>query len=243
MANRNVFKILSSFGPGGCVVTFVEKICHNVFYDAYEQGDPSQAPSQEFQEKAKQTRQQFVEELFEGRGRFERQLQSLSEATQEATYKELAEIILKYKVRVVKAEQSRLARERLFYKSTSVQYKRLVEAARRVDFDTTDNLIKMANHIVKMAELEKLTAEFGAASGSSVGLDMEGQHIESRISQARAGELLAEWKKILFDFEKEGNDLSTLFGGSTAGDSLLNDGSSFELENLKDKLFIATGED
>jgi hypothetical protein len=81
MANRNVFKILSSVGPGGCIVTFVEKICHNVFYDAYEQGDPAQAPSQEFQEKAKQTRSDFVGELFEQRGRFERQLQSLSQAT------------------------------------------------------------------------------------------------------------------------------------------------------------------
>jgi hypothetical protein len=72
---------------------------------------------------------------------------------------------------------------------------------------------------------------------------MENQNIEERISQARAGELLVEWKRILFDFEKAGNDIGALFGGDTAGDGLLNDGSSTELENLKDKLFIATGED
>lgn len=48
MANRNVFKFLSSFGPGGCIATFVEKICHNLYFDAYEQGDPQNAPSQEF---------------------------------------------------------------------------------------------------------------------------------------------------------------------------------------------------
>jgi len=45
MANRNVFRILSSVGPGGCFIVFCEKIWHNIYFDAYEQGDPAQVPS------------------------------------------------------------------------------------------------------------------------------------------------------------------------------------------------------
>jgi hypothetical protein len=35
-SNRTVFKIAGSFGPGGAVVTLIEKICRNLFWDAYE---------------------------------------------------------------------------------------------------------------------------------------------------------------------------------------------------------------
>jgi len=48
MANRNVFKIFSSIGPGGAIMNFCEKICMHVFNEAYEQGDPREKPSQEF---------------------------------------------------------------------------------------------------------------------------------------------------------------------------------------------------
>ena len=53
MANRNVFKIFSSVGPGGCIVTFCEKICRVLYDEAYNQGDPAQAPSKAFEDKAK----------------------------------------------------------------------------------------------------------------------------------------------------------------------------------------------
>ena len=56
MANRNVFKFLSSFGPGGCIATFAEKICHATYFEAYEQGDPQQGPSLKYQEQAKAQR-------------------------------------------------------------------------------------------------------------------------------------------------------------------------------------------
>ena len=82
MANRNVFKILGSVGPGGTIVNFCEKICHNLFFDAYEQGDPRDAPSEEFQEKAQKQREAYVNELFEKRGTFERELGSLNEEHQ-----------------------------------------------------------------------------------------------------------------------------------------------------------------
>ena len=78
MANRNVFKILGSVGPGGCIATFCEKICRSVFYDAYEQGDPTQKPSEEFQKKAKEQRQTYVDDLFNKRGDLERRMLSFS---------------------------------------------------------------------------------------------------------------------------------------------------------------------
>ena len=60
----------------------------------------------------------------------------------------------------------------------------------------------------------------------------------------RARELLIEWKKILYEYEKSGKDINALFqGGSGAQEGLINQGTSNELETLKDKLFISTGED
>lgn len=187
MANRNVFKFLASLGPGGCIATFVEKICHNMYFQAYEQGDPAEAPSQEFQEKAKQQRQNYVDELFEQRGRFEREMLSLSETTKDSAYKELSKIINKHKILIARSEMSRLARERLFFKPNSIQYKNLVESSRRVDADTTDNLIKMALHIVKQADAQRLQTEYAAVSGTTLAqLDLEEAKIESRVTQNRA---------------------------------------------------------
>ena len=99
----------------------------------------------------------------------------------------------------------------------------------------------MACHIVKQAKLDQLTSVFGSISGPTW-LDIEDQSIETRISQAKAKELLVEWKKILIEYENSGKSLTSLFGGSSMTDGLMGNVSS-ELEGLKDKLFIATGED
>lgn len=131
-------------------------------------------------------------------------MSALDETTKEEAYKRLAQHVLEYKVKVVKAEQSRLARERLFYKPNSNQYKRLVDAGRRVDADTTDNLLKMALHIVKQASKETLLLEYQKIAGTSGNTDLEEQNIEERISKTRALELLAAWKKILVQYEADG---------------------------------------
>jgi len=56
--------------------------------------------------------------------------------------------------------------------------------------------------------------------------------------------LLVEWKKILYDYEKEGHSIDALFqSGNGANEGLISTTTSQELETLKDKLFIATGED
>ena len=60
MANRNVYKILSSLGPGGCIAVFCEKICHHMFYDAYEQGDPMSELSEKQENLARTQRQEYI---------------------------------------------------------------------------------------------------------------------------------------------------------------------------------------
>ena len=55
------------------------------------------------------------------------------------------------------------------------------------------------------------------------------------------------WKNILLAYEKEGNNVDALLAGDAAGNtaSLINadKGENVELEQLKDQLFIKTGED
>lgn len=139
---------------------------------------------------------------------------------------------------------SRLARERLFFNPNSIQYKRLVDQSRRVESDTTDNLIKMALHIVKTSNAKLLEAEYTLVSGTVLGGDIEGGNIDERVTLARAHELLIEWKKILYEYEQEGGNIDALFSnGAGNEEALLNQGSSTQLESLKDKLFIATNED
>jgi hypothetical protein len=50
-SNRTVFKLAGSFGPGGALVTLIEKICKAFFSEAYEQGDPAQRLSEAMVEK------------------------------------------------------------------------------------------------------------------------------------------------------------------------------------------------
>lgn len=116
-----------------------------------------------------------------------------------------------------------------------------MEASRRVEADTTDNLIKMAIHIVKQANQDRLIAEYSKLSGTTIDADdLEGGNIEERIPEAKAKELLSAWKKILIEYAAEGNSLDALFAGSAG---LIHEVTSPDLESLKDKLFIATGED
>jgi len=136
---------------------------------------------------------------------------SLSESTQAAAYTSLCEIIFKHKGMIAKSEMSRLARERLFFQPNSIQYKRLVDQSRRVEADTTDNLMKMALHIVKQANAHKLQEEYTRVSGTTIGADIEGGTIEERVPENRAHELLVEWKKVLIEYEKSGKDVEALF--------------------------------
>ena len=48
-------------------------------------------------------------------------------------------------------------------------------------------------------------------SGTEVVGDIEGGRIEERVTEARARELLLEWKRIVFAYEKEGKNADALF--------------------------------
>jgi hypothetical protein len=76
MTTRTVFKIFGSFGPGGSLVTLMEKFCKGFFAEAYDLGDPQQFHSPE-EEEMKRLRQEFVNELFNFKGEFERKSTSL----------------------------------------------------------------------------------------------------------------------------------------------------------------------
>lgn len=146
---------------------------------------------------------------------------------------------------ISKSEISRLSRERLFYQPNSIRYKRLVQKSKRVNADTTDNLFKMAISIVKQADSKRLQAEYTLVSGMTLDAeDLEGGDIEERIPEARARELLAQWKQILTEYKQSGGNINSLnVQGSGSSQGLINDASSNEFESLKDKLFIASGED
>jgi len=114
-----------------------------------------------------------------------------------------------------------------------------------VNVDTTDNLFKMAISIVKQVESLRLQAEYTKISGITLDAeDLEGGDIEERIPEAKAREYLVQWKQILTEFKEKGGNVDALnVQGSGTSQGLINDAGSNELESLKDKLFIVTGED
>lgn len=133
MATRTVFKCAGSFGPGGAIVTLTEKICRAVFYDAYEQGDPTRESIQIYEDKAQQQRSDYVSELFQHRGRLEREMESMKEEVRTNAYKELGELIKKHIAIVSKTEKNRLLRLRLRLKDNANEYRKVLEQAKRVD--------------------------------------------------------------------------------------------------------------
>jgi hypothetical protein len=241
--DRYVFKFMGSFGPGGTFGLFTEKICQVFFNDAYEQHDPKQMQVDKKNEEIQKERAEYVDELFEQKGGWTRGLESDKPESNEAAYQGMADLINKYKTIISRHEQSRLARERLFYKPDSVQYKKRMEMSKNVSEDVADNLIKMALHIVKAADKDVLTSKVGfGGSGSG---DVEYGEIEQRVPVSSAQQYLKEWKKILYAYEKEGNDLNALYNqtqGTGMSASLIGVDNP-DLEGLKDKLFIVTGED
>ena len=88
MSSRSVFKIFGSFGPGGSVVTLMEKICKSVFNEAYEIGDPTQFKSKE-EDELKRVRSEFVNELFGFKGEFDRKTNALKQEKRVEAYVKL----------------------------------------------------------------------------------------------------------------------------------------------------------
>ena len=85
MTTRTVFKIFGSFGPGGAFVTLTEKLCKGLFNEAYEIGDPAELRSKE-EDELKKARGEFVNELFNFKGEFERKSNAIKEETRKEAY-------------------------------------------------------------------------------------------------------------------------------------------------------------
>lgn len=71
MANRTVFAIFGSLGPGGSFVSIAEKICTAMFPRAYNYGDPEQFESQ-IDKDLKNSRGNYILELFKYKAEFNR---------------------------------------------------------------------------------------------------------------------------------------------------------------------------
>lgn len=67
--SKTVFRIFASFGPAGSIVTMAEKACKRIFSDAYNLGEASVSTREDVE--IKKFRQDFVNELFNMRGKFE----------------------------------------------------------------------------------------------------------------------------------------------------------------------------
>ena len=89
MTSRTVFKIFSSLGPGGSIVTWMEKLCRRLFPEAYDLGDPTVFKTSE-EDQIRELRQEFVNELFNYKSTFERKSNSLKEEVRKEAYFELS---------------------------------------------------------------------------------------------------------------------------------------------------------
>lgn len=123
-------------------------------------------------------------------------MKSFNDEIRDRAYTELREIIEKHIVIISKTEKSRLLRERMFYKNNSVEYKKRLSAVNQVEADTTDNLVKMAIHIVKEMDEKKLRVGL-KNFGENDGVDFEASNISERVTNIRARELHKEWHNLL----------------------------------------------
>ena len=114
MTGRTVFKIFGSLGPGGSVITLLEKVCARVFNEAYELGDEGEMQAEE-ETLIKTARQDYVNELFDFKSNYERRANSLDVEIQQEALDELAELLDKHKKKISLLEKQKLARERVFY--------------------------------------------------------------------------------------------------------------------------------
>jgi DNA polymerase II small subunit/DNA polymerase delta subunit B len=162
---RSVMKAWASFGPGGAAGVFIEKLAHVLFKDAYEMEDPNYADIRDNDKEMSKYRQQFVDELFEKKGEWNRKIASKSDEDTEAAYKEIEQLIMYYKQHLTKLLKGKLTRERSHYPPHAAAFQRKMREQQSADVDTLDNLVKMTKTIVEKVELAVLTGRFDQLVG------------------------------------------------------------------------------
>ena len=248
MANRSVFKIFGSIGPGGALVSLTEKICTAVYPAAYRFGDPEELESA-IEKEIKKVREDYILELFKFKNKFIKQSTGNSDDKKNA-YKKLVMIIKKFIEKMTRLEKNKYMRERIFYQREGqhVLYQRANAAYHDCKNEVTDNLVKQAKTICQPSqqEFKDYFEEFGIED------DAEGLNddIAKKIDRNSAQNFHQTWLKIQSDHSKELNRLRSIQDNPQKSEEdqekisqLLNMSQEDEAQFLKDRLFIETGED
>ena len=137
-----------------------------------------------------------MNELFNFKSSFERRSTSLNQLVQVKAYADLQHIINKYKKVMLSLEKQRLAKERIFYlrEENELRYKAALKKLDTLEEDVTDNLTKMAHHI--------LGAQFDKLKGESNAQNEDVTNIEERVTRHKADEYLGLWKKMRVEAER-----------------------------------------
>lgn len=148
---RSVFKIFGSLGPGGSVVTFMEKSCRRWFNLAYEIGDPKFHVTAE-ETRVRELRERFVNEIFEFKSEFNRMTQVSRNPLDPAKAKvQLVKKVHKFQRMIAREERGRLTRERVRYatEKNDIKYNQAVKKLEGLDERIYHNLKEMALNILK----------------------------------------------------------------------------------------------
>jgi hypothetical protein len=89
-SKRSIFSILASFGPGGAIAALTEKLIRAIFTQGYDLGEESEFKAEE-DSAVRKLRQEYVNEIFDFRKRFE-----AKESDVEEMYTDLNTLIEKY---------------------------------------------------------------------------------------------------------------------------------------------------
>ena len=114
MSSRYVFKFFGSIGPGGAFSSLTEQICTSIFPSAYKLGGDEELESN-MDKKLKELRQEYINELFNIKNKFERNIRSGDPDKKKEAYTGLRELVTKYIERMVRMEKNKYMRERVYY--------------------------------------------------------------------------------------------------------------------------------
>ena len=197
MSSRYVFKFFGSIGPGGAFSSLTEQICTSIFPQAYKIGDDEEFES-DMDRKLKELRQEYINELFNIKNKFERKIHSDDEDTKNKAYEDLLALVKRYIEKMVRMEKNKYMRERVYYQRNNevAMYEQANKAYLNCRQDVEDNLIKQAKTICKpdQADLNKYFKDY------QVKIEGDFDDITQRISEYEARKYFEMWLKIQTDF-------------------------------------------
>lgn len=200
--------------------------------------------------KLKELRQEYINELFNIKNKFERKINSKNEDMKKEAYLGLLELVKKYVEKMVRMEKNKYMRERVYYQRNNeiAMYEQANKLYLNCRKNVEDNLIKQAKTICKPDE-----ADFKIYFGDNfeaANFNAEFDDITQRISEFEARKYYDLWLKIKVNFEADKEDLDQKRRNGTANEeekkrmAQVCDVSAEEAKEVqKDQLFIESGED